>query len=411
MPKLSNTQILKELNIHILHGGNTIMETRNLKELRSLRAEQEAKADELLEEGKLEEGKDALEQIKELDARIAEVEEEIKAIKEEGTKKEDDTKKEDAPVAQKEGEQRSMTSNNYIPAVAQKEESAEVRGFMEFLRSKGEVREGVKSDGVDVIIPKDIVTEPVQLPETVTNLKDYANVVKVNTAQGSYPILESPDTVMISVEELAKNPELQHPQFKAVDYKVLTYRGQVPVSEEALQDSTPDLGKLVADHNARIALNTSNKLIADQMKKFTAVDVAGTDEIKTVINTQIDPAYNLTLVASQSFFNKLDLLKDKNGQYILQNDITSPSGRSIFGIKVEVISDKLLGAQGEANAFLGDVSQAIMFADRAEASVRWVQNDIYGQILAISQRMDAVVANEEAGFFLTFKGDTPSTEA
>ena len=52
-----------------------------------------------------------------------------------------------------------------------------------------------------------------------------------------------------------------------------------------------------------------------------------------------------------------------------------------------------------------------MFADRAEASVRWVQNDIYGQILAISQRMDAVVANEEAGFFLTFKGDTPSTEA
>ena len=383
----------------------------NLKELRSLRAEQVEQAEKAVEAEKPEEAQDALEEIKKLDERISAVEAEIKELteKEKGSK-EDEPKKEDAPVADK-GEQRSMTSNNYIPAVAQKEESAEVRGFMEFLRSKGEVREGVKSDGVDVIIPKDIVTEPVQLPETVTNLKDYANVVKVNTAQGSYPILESPDTVMISVEELAKNPELQHPQFKAVDYKVLTYRGQVPVSEEALQDSTPDLGKLVADHNARIALNTSNKLIADQMKKFTAVDVAGTDEIKTVINTQIDPSYNLTLVASQSFFNKLDLLKDKNGQYILQNDITSPSGRSIFGIKVEVISDKLLGAQGEANAFLGDVSQAIMFADRAEASVRWVQNDIYGQILAISQRMDAVVANEEAGFFLTFKGDTPSTEA
>src|SRR5699024_5222787 len=112
------------------------METKNLKELRSLRADKEVEADALLEEGKLEEGKSALEQIKELDARIAEVEEEIKKIKEEGTKEEDNTKKEDAPVADK-GEQRSM--NQFKPSVKQDTESKEVRGFMEFLRSKGEV--------------------------------------------------------------------------------------------------------------------------------------------------------------------------------------------------------------------------------------------------------------------------------
>ncbi|MGI2282588.1 phage major capsid protein, partial [Staphylococcus cohnii] len=125
-------------------------------------------------------------------------------------------------------EQRSM--NQFKPSVKQDTESKEVRGFMDFLRSKGEVRENVVSEGVDVIIPKDIVTQPVELPETVTDLKAYTNVVKVPTAQGSYPILESPDTVMHSVEELAKNPELNAPKFKGVDYKVLTYRGQVPVN-------------------------------------------------------------------------------------------------------------------------------------------------------------------------------------
>lgn len=379
------------------------METKNLKELRSLRADKEVEADALLEEGKLEEGKDALEQIKELDARIAEVEEEIKKIKEEGTKEE--PKKEDAPVA-KEGEQRSM--NQFKPSVKQDTESKEVRGFMDFLRSKGEVRENVVSAGVDVIIPKDIVTQPVELPETVTDLKAYTNVVKVPTAQGSYPILESPDTVMHSVEELAKNPELNAPKFKGVDYKVLTYRGQVPVSNEALQDSTPDLANLVAQNNARIALNTNNKLIADVMKTFTAKAVDGTDGIKDILNVDIDPAYNVTVVATQSFFNILDKLKDGNGQYILQSDITSPSGKSLFGRKVEVISDKLLGLPGEAHAFVGDVSQAVMFADRAQASVRWVQNDIYGEILAISQRVDVVKANDEAGFFVTY---TPSAEA
>jgi HK97 family phage major capsid protein len=233
--------------------------------------------------------------------------------------------------------------NQFKPSVKEEKESTELRGFMDFLRSKGEVRENVVSEGVDVIIPKDIVTQPVELPETVTSLKDYTNVVKVPTAQGSYPILESPDTVMHSVEELAKSPELNAPRFKSIDYKVQTYRGMIPVSNESLQDSTPDLANLVAQNNARIALNTDNKLIADVMKTFTKVDIKDTDDIKTVINTKIDPAYSLTLVASASFFNILDQLKDKSGQYILQQDITSPSQRSLFGIKVEVISDKLLG--------------------------------------------------------------------
>ena len=138
------------------------------------------------------------------------------------------------------------------------------------------------------------------------------------------------------------------------------------------------------------------------MKKFTAKEINGTDGIKDILNVDIDPAYNVTVVASQSFFNVLDKLKDANGQYILQSDITSPSGKSLFGRKVEVISDKLLGNAGEANAFVGDVSQAILFADRAEASVRWVQNDIYGEILAISQRVDVVKADDKAGFFVTY---------
>ena len=384
------------------------METRNLKELRELRSEQEAKADALLEEGKLEEGKDALEQIKELDARIAEVEEEIKKIKEEGTK-EDEPKKEDAPVADK-GEQRSM--NQFKPSVKDNNESKEVRGFMDFLRSKGQVRDGITSlGGAEAVIPDDVVTTPVELPETVTDLKAYANVVKVPTAQGSYPILESATERMISVEELAKNPELAKPKFLDVNYKVLTYRGQIAVSEEALQDSTPDLANLVAQNNARIGLNTTNAEIADVMKTFTAKSVDGTDGIKDILNVDIDPAYNVTVVASQTFYNELDKLKDKNGQYILQNDITSPSGKSLFGRKVEVISDSLLGKAGEAHAFIGDVKQAILFADRAQSSVKWIDNEIYGQLLAIAQRFDVVKANDKAGFFVTYNGDTPSAEA
>lgn len=380
------------------------METKNLKELRSLREEQMDVANKAIEEGESDKAAEALKEIKAIDERLKKVEEELDL-----DKKDEDDKKEDKPVVEKEDDIRSNNTqgetrmNQFKPAVNENKESAEVRGFMEFLRSKGQVRDGITSlGGAEAVIPDDVVTTPVELPETVTDLKAYANVVKVPTAQGSYPILESATERMISVEELAKNPELAKPKFLDVNYKVLTYRGQIAVSEEALQDSTPDLANLVAQNNARIGLNTTNAEIADVMKTFTAKSVDGTDGIKDILNVDIDPAYNVTVVASQTFYNELDKLKDKNGQYILQNDITSPSGKSLFGRKVEVISDSLLGKAGEAHAFIGDVKQAILFADRAQSSVKWIDNEIYGQLLAIAQRFDVVKANDKAGFFVTY---------
>ena len=377
------------------------METKDLKELRSLRAEQVEVAEKAITEEKPEEAKSALEQIKELDARIEKVEKEVKELKdEEGKEEPKEDKTNEEPKAQ-EGEQRNMT-NEFKPSVTEEQGNKEVRSFMEYIKSKGAVRDGVKLVDAEPVIPKDISTQPVELPETVTDLKDFTNVVQVKSGSGSYPVLESATEVMHSVAELEQNPELAKPKFKKVAYEVETYRGSVAVSEESLQDSDADLGKIIADNNARIGLNTTNKAIADVMKTFPAKEVDGTDGIKTILNVDLDPAYNVTIVASQTFFNVLDTLKDKNGQYILQADITSPSGKSISGRPVRVIADNLLGAKGEAKAFIGDIKHAILFADRQQSSARWINNDIYGQLLGIAQRFDVVKAVEEAGYFVTY---------
>ncbi|WP_145461822.1 phage major capsid protein [Staphylococcus saprophyticus] len=378
----------------------------NLKELRSLRADQVEQAEKAVEAGKPEEAQDALEEIKKLDERITAVEEEIKELtdKEKGSK--DDASKEE-PVKQ-EGEQRSM--NQFKPSVNENKESTEYRGFMQYLKSKGQVRDGVKSVDADVIIPKDIVTQPVTLPETVVDLKQFANVTPVKTAQGSYPVLESATEVMHTVEELEKNPELAKPKFKQVDYKVATYRGAVAVSQESLDDSDADLAKIIAENNARQQLNTTNKAIADVMKTFTAKEISSLDGIKEIINVDLDPAYNLTLVVTQSFYQELDTLKDKNGQYLLKQDITAPSGQALFGRPIAIVRDELLGAKGDKKAFVGDIKHAILFADRVQSSVKWVDNDIYGQVLAIATRFDVKKAVEEAGVFVSYSAPSESTD-
>ncbi|MDW4473940.1 phage major capsid protein [Staphylococcus saprophyticus] len=282
--------------------------------------------------------------------------------------------------------------------------SEETEAFLNYVKSKGAQRDNVTSVEAQPIIPEDIKYTPEELPETFVDLKKFVNVQPVTTASGSHPILNPAQETMVSVEELAKNPELASPKFTDIDYKVKTYRGQIPVSQEALDDSEANLANIIAKNNARQAVNTTNKYIADVMKSFAPVDTANLDDIKAIINVEIDPAYNLSLVVSQSFYQALDTLKDKNGQYLLKQDITSPTGTVLFGRPVFIIKDELFGAKGDKKAFIGDLNYAVFFADRKQASVKWVEHAIYGQVLAAFMRFDVKKGVEEAGRFITYTG-------
>lgn len=300
------------------------------------------------------------------------------------------------------GGKRSMTRQ--IIENKQSKLSDEAQGFVDYIKSKGAKRDNVKSVDAQPLIPEDIKYVPEELPETVVDLKKFVNVQPVTTAAGSHPILNPAQETMIVVEELEKNPELARPKFTDIDYKIKTYRGQIPVSQESLDDSEANLAQIIAKNNARQALNTTNQQIADVMKTFEAVNTANLDDIKAIINVDIDPAYNLSLVVSQSFYQALDTLKDKNGQYLLKQDITSKSGTTLFGRPVFIVKDEILGAKGDKKAFIGDLNYAIFFADRKQATVKWVENEIYGQVLATYMRFDVVKGVEEAGRFLTYTG-------
>lgn len=207
---------------------------------------------------------------------------------------------------------------------------------------------------------------------------------------------------MTSVAELAKNPELAKPEFTKVNYEITTYRGYIPVSQEALDDSDIDLGGLVAEHIQRQSLNTSNAAIAAKLQTATAKTVTTIDELKDIVNVAIDPAYAVKFIASQSFFNELDKMKDNDGRYLLQQDITVASGYKLLGREVVVMADDVIGtAAGNKVAFVGDPSLFVKFFDRQQASVRWVDNDVYGQLLAGFVRFDVEVADTAAGFYVT----------
>ncbi|EME3514482.1 phage major capsid protein [Enterococcus faecium] len=276
------------------------------------------------------------------------------------------------------------------------------RSINQFIRTKGEKRDGLTTVGAEAVIPVDRITKPEKQPETVVDLRQHVGRVPVTTGTGSYPILRANKNKMISVAELAKNPALANPEFTKVNYEIATYRGYIPVSQEALDDSDIDLGDLVAEHIHRQSLNTSNAAIAAKLQEAPAKAVTTIDDLKDIVNVAIDPAYNVKFIASQSFFNELDKMKDNDGRWLLQQDVTVASGHKLLGREVVIMADDVIGKKaGDKVAFVGDPSLFAKYFDRQQASVRWVDNDVYGQLLAGFVRFDVEVADTAAGFYVT----------
>ncbi|WP_300125665.1 phage major capsid protein [uncultured Streptococcus sp.] len=297
-----------------------------------------------------------------------------------------------------------------------------------FLHSKGTVvNEGLRFEGKDEVLislnditpttdgvvktdttkvtSEEIVTTPIREVNTTVDLKQFTTIYPAQKGSGKYPILKHATAKMSSVAELEKNPKLAKPEFQEVDWTVQTYRGAIPVSQEAVDDADVDLVGIVAEAAAQIKVNTTNNAIAEVLKGFTAKSVKNLDEIKGIINVDFDPAYDVAFVVSQSFYQFLDSLKDQNGRYLLQDSITAASGKVLLGKPVFVVADTVFGGVGDAKAFVGDVKRAVLFADRKDLGLRWADNEIYGQYLQAVARFAAVKADAKAGYFLTY---TPS---
>ncbi|MEK4501823.1 phage major capsid protein [Bacillus sp. FSL R12-0069] len=270
-----------------------------------------------------------------------------------------------------------------------------------YVRSKDQTRAGFTSVEGGALIPEELLAPKKELVDTV-DLTQYIRTIPVNRGSGKYPIIKKSNGKMISVAELAKNPELAKPTFEEVTYDISTYRGYIPVSQEVIDDADYDITGLIAEDIKDQDLNTKNAQIAAIFKSATAKAVTGLDGVVTLLNTGFKNVYNVKFYVSSSLFNQLDLLKDKNGRYLLQDDITVASGKRIKSKEVVVLDDDIIGTkEGDLVGFVGDAKEFCTLFNRKQASVKWIDNDIYGQLLAGFVRFDVKKVDAQAGYYIS----------
>ena len=277
-----------------------------------------------------------------------------------------------------------------------------------FVRSKGAVQErNFTSVEGGALIPEDLMAPRKELVD-VLDLTQYVRNLPVTRGSGKYPIIKKSNGKFVSVAELAKNPKLATPTFDEVTYDIETYRGYVPISQEAIDDADYDIAGMIAEDIRDQERNTKNEQIAAIFKTAPKKAVTGLDGIIGMFNKDFKKVYNTKAFVSSSLFNALDLLKDKNGRYLLEDDITVASGKRIKGKEVIVLDDDVIGSKdGDLVGFFGDSHEFITLFNRKQASVKWVDNDIYGQLLAGFVRFDVKSVDDSAGYYVTFTADVP----
>lgn len=282
-------------------------------------------------------------------------------------------------------------------------ENTEVRSFEAYVKSAGETRDGLTTD-VDgkAVIPNQIVSPIYESKVGSNDLSAYVDVKKVSVGQGSYPIAKNDSSKVLATKaELAQIGDADS-GMTAVDFKCETRAGKIYLSQELIDDSAVDFKSEIQSQLAKLVKNTDNLNILNTLKGVQAKTVKTLDNIKALRNS-LDFGLTPIVITNNDGFAYLDNLKDSQGRYILQPDVTIASGKSLFGCPVIVMNNKVLPdvKTGQFPIFIGDLQEAVVLIRRNTISTSWNQFDSYSEGLAVIYRSDYKLKNADAVVAMT----------
>lgn len=401
-----------------------------LLELRTQRADLINKANRAIEEEKTEDANEIISQIKELDERITKVEKKVAENENNDGDNEDETGNQQKNTGN-EGEQRKMNPAFAVqPENQTKEDSQEVRDFKNYIETRADIPGGsLKTDSGFVVIPEEIVTDILKLKEVEFNLDQYVTVKPVQNGSGKYPVVrQSQVAALPEVEELAENPELAVKPFFQLAYDIKTHRGYFRISREAIEDSKVDVLGELKQWMARTIAATRNQAIINVIKnggpgedgentKIPNEVVNGStsketiDGLKDAINKHIIPNYEHNVaIVSQTGFNTLDKLADKEDRYLIQPDIKETSAKRLLGAKVVVLPDETLGEKGSNTLIFGNLKDAITLFDRSQYQAAWTDYMHFGECLMVAVRQDVRLLDHKAAVVIDLNGGSTEPE-
>ena len=224
-------------------------------------------------------------------------------------------------------------------------------------------------------IPEDIQLQIRTLTRSFASLESLVNVENVTTSHGSrvYEKLADITPLKDLDDESALIGDNDDPELTVVKYLIHRYAGITTVTNTLLKDTVDNVIQWLVNWAAKKDVVTRNAKILEVMGKAPKKPtISKFDDIKDLENNTLDPAIESTssFITNQSGYNILSKLKDADGRYLMQPDVTSPDKYLIDGKPVIRIADKWLpDVSGSHPLYFGDLKQGITLFDRQQMQI------------------------------------------
>lgn len=275
-----------------------------------------------------------------------------------------------------------------------------------------------------LVVPQDIQTAIRQLLRQQANLQSLVTTQSTGTNKGSRVIDPNDDLVaMQPVKEGAEIPNLDDPKLHLVAYLIKDYAGIMTVTNNELNDAAEDILAWLTEKIAKyVGYTRSNAILGLLPKATKKATIAKFDDIKDLQNNTVDPALmpGSIFLTNQSGFNILSKVKDAEGRYMLQADVTQPDVYRIGGKQVIWYSDKIVpDVEGSHPLYFGNFKEAITLFDRQNMTL--LTTNIGGGAFTtnttkvrVTDRFDVVMMDPDAvavGSFKTVANQEAATPA
>ncbi len=263
-------------------------------------------------------------------------------------------------------------------------------------------------------IPDDIQYAIHKLVRQFATLQNLVNVESVTTMTGSRTYEKLSDITPMSDldDETAAIPDMDDPELTLIKYAIHRYAAIQTVTNSLLKDTIENILAWLSDWVAKKVTVTRNAKIIEAMgKPAKKPTIANFDDIKDLENNTLDPALmpSASFVTNQSGYNVLSKVKDAQGRYMLQRDVTQPDVYRLDGKTITVIADKWLpDISGAHPLYYGDLKQGITLYDREHMSLLSTnigagafEHDLYK--VRVIDRFDVEVIDDGAWATASFK--------
>lgn len=264
-------------------------------------------------------------------------------------------------------------------------------------------------------IPDDIQYAIHQLVRQFATLQNLVNVESVTTTTGTRTYEKLSDiTPMTDLDdETAAIPDMDDPELTLIKYAIHRYAAIQTVTNSLLKDTVENILAWLSNWVAKKVTVTRNAKIIEAMgKPAKKPTIASFDDIKDLENKTLDPAImsSSSFVTNQSGYNVLSKVKDAQGRYMLQRDVTQPDVYRLDGKTITVVADKWLPdvAADTHPLYFGDLKQGITLYDREHMSLLSTnigagafEHDLYK--VRVIDRFDVEVIDDGAWATASFK--------